>query len=300
MSRRASDPQTEIRRAMRGVAIAAIVLVTVAMFIFWRIDNPRAERARMAVVDHLTPAIEFSADPIEAARSMAADFDNFTNVYQQNERLRKEIIQLKSWREVAERLEQENARLRALNNVQLAANLGFVTGEIISDSGGPFAQTVLANVGSKDGVVDGSAAIDGLGVIGRVVGIGEHSSRLLLLTDLNSRVPVLIRPSGRRAVLIGNNNSAPSVRFLSSVDSVNIGDIVVTSGDGGVFPPELPIGRIAAVGKSSGRVALAADYERLEFVRILRFDPSTEITRPGGLIVRGPAFDLPEPEKPDG
>ena len=285
MARR-PEPRDEMRRSLRSIALGALVAVALALFFLWRTDNPRVERARMALIDWSAPTLEWSAEPIETTRSMIGDFENFTRVYEQNKQLRREIQRLKAWREAAQRLEQENARLRALNNVKLAPSITVVTGEIIADSGGPFAQSALINIGQRDGVDDGAAAVDGRGLIGRVVGLGDHAARLLLLTDLNSRVPVLVRPSGRGAVLAGDGSAQPVIRFLSSIEGVAIGDQIVTSGDGGVFPPDLPIGRISALGKSTARARLAADYDRLEFVRVLRYRVRSDITRPGGLIVR--------------
>ena len=121
--------------------------------------------------------------------------------------LRREIQSLRAWRETARQLEEENAQLRALNNVRLARRTTFVTGDVFADSGGPFLESALVNVGREDGIADGAAAVDGAGLVGRVVGVGERASRLLLLTDFSSRVPVVIQPGARRAVLAGDGTS---------------------------------------------------------------------------------------------
>ena len=149
-------------------------------------------------------------------------------------------------------------------------------------------QSALVNVGARNGVIDGSAAVDGNGLVGRVVGIGQHTTRLLLLTDFSSRVPVMVQPSGVRAILAGDGTSAPLMEFLENPDEVNPGDLVRTSGDGGVYPTDLPVGRLVALPGGAWRVALSADYDRLEFVRLLRYVPDTRIERPGGLILSRP------------
>jgi rod shape-determining protein MreC len=183
-------------------------------------------------------------------------------------------------------------------NVRLAPRMGFVTGDVIADSGGPFSQSALVNVGSRDGVIDGSAAVDGRGLVGRVVGVGENAARLLLLTDFSSRVPVVIQPSGKRAILVGDGTAAPRLDFVEGGDAIGAGDLLETSGDGGVFPPNLPVGR-AILSGSTWRAALAADYARMEFVRLLRYRPDTRIDRPGDLILR-PAEAREGPRLPDG
>jgi rod shape-determining protein MreC len=169
----------------------------------------------------------------------------------------------------------------------------------VADSGGPFLQSALVNVGSRDGVLDGSAAVDGSGLVGRVVGTGEHATRLLLLTDFSSRVPVLVQPSGHHAILAGDGTDAPRLEFIENPDEVKPGDPVRTSGEGGVFPPDLPVGRLIALPGGTWRVALHADFARLEFVRLLRYAPDTRIDRPGGLILSAPrSADEPNPPQP--
>ena len=282
--------QTEagLNRTVSRVLLGIIIVTCLVLLVLWRTDNPRVEQFRMSLIDQLVPSMGWVSAPVDAGSEMIRDYENFVTVYQQNRRLRREIQRLQAWRETARRLEEENAQLRALNNVRLAPRTTFVTGDIIADSGGPFLQSALVNVGARDGVLDGAAAVDGSGVVGRVVGVGERATRLLLLTDFSSRVPVMIQPSGSRAILTGDGTSNPVLQFLESADRVRPGDLIETSGDGGVFPPNLPVGRLVATGNQRRwRVILAADYARLEFVRLLRYSPDTAINRPGGLILNG-------------
>lgn len=283
-AREREDIGAEFGRLLRRGLIVALVLLSLALLVLWRADSPRLERLRMSLADWATPSVEMTADPIGALSDMAADFRDFTRVHERNRELRAEIQRLRAWRETAQQLERENAQLRALNNLRLGSRTGFVAGEVIADSGSPFAQSALLNIGSDDGVIDGAAAVDGEGLVGRVVGVGRRASRVLLLTDFNSRVPVKVLPSGRRAILSGENSDSPRLSFLDALAGVAPGDQVVTTGDGGVFPPDLPVGRVAVVGEYGARVQVAADYERLEFVRILLYRPSTRIDTPGGLI----------------
>ena len=106
-----------------------------------------------------------------------------------------------------------------------------------------------------------------------------------MLTDFNSRVPVKILPSGRRAILSGQSNDAPRLSFLETMAGVAPGDRVTTTGDGGVFPPDLLVGNVAVISESGARIQIRADYERLEFLRVLRYRPSTKIDTPGGLVI---------------
>ncbi|MGF1551093.1 MAG: rod shape-determining protein MreC [Paracoccaceae bacterium] len=283
MRRHGRDAATDLERRLRAVLVGLAALVCLACLALWRADNPRLERLRMGLADALAPSLDWSAEPVAFASAMARDWRGFVDVYGQNRRLRREIERLSAWRDTARALEEENAQLRALMNVRLPPRLDFVTGDVIADSGGPFSESALVNVGRRDGVRDGAAAIDGRGLVGRVVGVGERAARLMLVTDFSSRVAVRIEPSGRRAILAGDATGAPRLDFLDGLDGVSPGDAVETSGEGGVFPPRLRVGQVIEA-NGQPRAALAADFARLEFVRLLRYEPDRRIDRPGGLI----------------
>jgi len=152
--------------------------------------------------------------------------------------------------------------------VCLDPQLTYITGVVITDSGSPFRQSVLVNVGARDGIIDGWAAMDGIGLVGRISGVGQEISRVILLTDTSSRIPVTVQPSGQRAILAGDNTL--------------------------VFPPDLQVGQVARGTDGRLRVRLSADYERLKFLRVLRAQGHEVITDPGGLLAPAPQ-NLPAP-----
>ena len=280
-----SDEETGLNRAIRRTLLGLVVVGALVLFALWRSDNPRLERLRMDVTDALAPAMGAATRPVTVVGDLLRDYRQFLDVYEQNRVLRREIQRLESWRETAHQLEEENAQLRALNNVKLAPRTTFVTGDVIADSGGPFRQSALVNVGARDGVVDGAAAVDGAGLVGRVSGLGDRASRLLLVSDFSSRVPVVVQPGGQRAILAGDGTMAPKLDFLAGAEAVSAGDMVETSGDGSVLPPDIPVGRVILADGGEPRVSLFSDLSRLEFVRLLRFRPDTRIDRPGGLLL---------------
>ena len=294
MARDTTTPEKTLIRTVHRILMGVMIAVSLILLILWRIDNPRLERVRMSLVDSVAPSMGWVSEPVDFAWNVARDYRNFFDVYDQNKALRREIQSLKSWRERARLLEEENAQLRALNNVRIATRTSFVTGEVIADSGGPFLQSALVNVGRGDGVENGAAAVDGHGLVGRVVGLGERASRLLLLTDFSSRVPVIVQPGARRAILTGDGTNAPKLEFIDGIERIKPGDLVETSGDGGVLPPDLPVGRVVATVSGTWRTALLADYARLEFVRLLRYNPDTGIDGPGGLVRPDGGSDEPE------
>jgi len=290
---RDQSTEAEIRQTRRLLA-AVLGLALIAVFVVWRIDSPRVERLRMAVIDRIVPDLGWALVPVARLSTMVADVTTYARVYEQNRELRRELQQMKAWREAAIQLEQENAHLLDLNRVRLDPSLMHVTGVVLADSGSPFRQSVLINVGQRDGIRDGWATMDGLGLVGRVAGLGERTARVLLLTDAASRVPVTVLPSGQRAMLAGDNSTLPPLDFVETPDLVRPGDRVVSSGEGGVFPAGLPVGEVVEGPDGRLRVTLAADYLRLEFLRVLRSHEAPVISDPGGLIVPQTPPILPE------
>jgi rod shape-determining protein MreC len=261
-----------------------LVLCLVALFLVWRIDSPRVERFRASVIDSTVPNFDWVMSPVTGTINLIRDFRSYQSIAEQNQELRRELQRMKAWKEAALQLEQENARLLDLNNVRLDPKLTYVTGVVLADSGSPFRQSVLLNIGARDGIVDGWAAMDGIGLVGRISGVGATTSRVILLSDTSSRIPAVIQPSGQTALVSGDNTIAPPLDFLENPDQIRPGDRVVSSGDGGVFPSGLLIGQVAIDPGGRVRVRLAADYERLEFLRVLRDHGHGIIKEPGALI----------------
>lgn len=285
----------DFTRPLRRLLLAVVTLCLLLLFLVWRIDSPRVERFRAQVVDTVVPNMDWAMAPVTATAQLFRDFQSYQSIHEQNQELRRELRQMTAWKEAALQLEQENARLRDLNNVRLDPRLTFITGVVLADSGSPFRQSVLINVGSRDGIVDGWATMDGIGLVGRIAGVGANTSRVILLTDTSSRIPVEIQPSGQRALVAGDNTAAPPIDFLENPDQVRPGDRIVTTGDGDVFPPGLLVGQVAQDPGGRLRARLAADYERLEFLRVLRDHGARRVTVPSGLIL---PENLPDSEAP--
>lgn len=269
---------------IRRLLVGLLVMALVGVFVLWRIDSPRVERIRAEIVDRFVPSFEWAMAPVTGLISLASDFRSYQRIWEQNQELRRELRRMQQWREAALQLEQENARLLDLNSVRLDPQLTYVTGVVLADSGSPFRQSVLLNVGSRDGIRDGWATMDGIGLVGRIAGVGENTARVMLLTDTSSRVPVTIQPSGQRAILAGDNTVGPPLQFLEDAGLIRPGDRVVSSGDGGVFPADVLVGQVTLGTDDVLRVRLAADFERLEFLRVLRSHENEVITETGGLV----------------
>ena len=270
--------------ALARLIFGGLVVLLIGLFLLWRIDSPRVERLRIEIIDRVIPNFAWATYPLTEAINIIRSARSYAGIYQQNQELRRELQQMKAWKEAALQQEQENARLQDLNNVRLDPKFVKITGVVLADSGSPFRQTVLLNIGKRDGIVDGWAAMDGIGLVGRIAGVGERTSRVVLLSDTASRVAVTIESNGQTALLVGDNTSNPLIDFLEDPETVRPGDRVMTSGDGGVFPPGILVGQVTQTQSGRLRVRLAADMRRLEFLLVIRHKPLDTISTPASLV----------------
>lgn len=269
-----------VRRILIGI-MAAFLLLT---FIIWRIDSPRVEQFRVEVIDRVVPSFDWAMRPVTQVGAIVENLRSYARIVEQNQELRRELQQMRAWREAALQLEQRNAQLLSLNQVRIDPQLTHVTGVVMADGASPFRRSVLLNVGVRDGVQDGWAVMDGLGLAGRISGVGNRTARVVLLSDTASLVPVVVQPSGQRALLAGDNSPFPVLEFIESPEDLRPGDRVVSSDDGGVFPAGLLVGEVVQTRDRRLRVRLAADYGRLDFLRVIRARPQEQITDTGSLI----------------
>lgn len=261
-----------------------LLVLSLALFTLWRIDNIRAERLRMMVLDRIAPNVEWVLTPISAFSRIISDFQSYERIYAQNQDLRHELQKMRSWREAAIQLEQENARLLDLNHVKLSPRLSYISGQVLIDSGSRFRQTALINLGRKNKIYEGWAVMDGLGVVGRIIALGENSARVLFVTDNNSRLPVLIKPSNQPAIMTGDNTRNPRLLFIENKEQIRPGDRIVTSGDGGVLPAGLLVGQVQQDADGTLRATLAANFDSLEFMRVVRYHPTETLPIPRPVV----------------
>ncbi len=282
----ASDRKNEqdFVRPVRRILVGLLAALLLVIFVFWRIDSPRVEQIRIDIIDRVVPSFDWVLQPVTRITAMVENLSSYARIVEQNQELRRELQQMRAWREAALQLEQRNAQLLSLNQVRIDPALTHVTGIVLADSGSPFRRSVLLNVGARDGVQDGWAVMDGLGLAGRISGVGNRTARVVLLTDTASLVPVIVQPSGQRALLAGDNSPFPVLEFIESPDDLRPGDRVISSDDGGVFPAGLLVGEVVQTRDRRLRVRLAADYGRLDFLRVIRTRPVEPITSAGSLI----------------
>jgi len=252
-------------------AFMALVLAGVALIVLGRVDVATVERARSQILDAVTPILAAISQPVLTVNHWIAEGRELLNVHGENAQLREDRARLSQWQAAARALEAENRILKELLNFQPGPVVNFISGRVVADTGGAFVHSMVINAGAGVGVAKGQAVATGDGLLGRVASVGERAARVLLITDLNSRIPIVIEQSRVRAIMAGNNTSKPRLIHLPTGGTVSVGDRVVTSGHGGAFPPGLPIGVVSAVNDGAIEVTPFANRDRVEFVRILDF-----------------------------
>ena len=286
MVRNTNDEVNNASR-VRRVLLVIFVVFCLILFLLWRIDNSRAENIRLAILDKVVPNVSFLISPFTVLQNIFLDFRSYSEIFEINQDLTKEIQKLKHWQERAIQWEAKYAQLLDLNNVKLNPKLSYFTGMVLADSGSGFRQNILINVGSKDGIKNGWATTDGLGLVGRITGVGKETSLVMLLTDTSSKVAVSIQPSGEKAIVQGDNTRFPKLELIEKGDLIKAGDRVFTSGDGLVFPRGLLIGSVVRDSNGVKRVNLAADYKRLTFLKVMRMVSVESIIESDALVGEG-------------
>lgn len=262
------------------LAVPFLVVVSLLLIGIGKADLIVVERARVAVSDLMAPILAALASPAASVASGVRHVEGLFSLYDENQRLREDNDRLMRWQAVARRLALENAQLRALTHYRPRDASVEIAAQVIANSGGAFARNVLVDAGARDGVARGQAGMTGEGLIGRVAEVGERTARILLLSDLNSRIPVVVGASGQHAILAGDNSAEPLLLFLPAGSNVKVGDRVVTGGAQGVFPPDLPVGTVASIDGDTVRVAPSAELARLDYVRIVDLGLSAFLPRP--------------------
>lgn len=272
-----------LKAAFQRFALASFMATAFILMLLSKAEVPLVEKARIYAADLLIPVFDVMSRPVGALSDFADETQSLWRLKSENARLRAEIDVLRQWQDVARRLDTENRALRALLNFADPRVIGEIAARVVADSGGAYVRNLLISVGGRDGVTKGQVAVTGDGVIGRVTEVGERSARVLLLTDLNSKIPVMVESTGDRALLVGDNTALPRLAYLPQDARVQPGDRIVTSSHGGALPQGVPVGQVVAVGDRGVQVRPFADWQRLEYLRLLDYGLS------GGPILTSPA-----------
>lgn len=228
------------------------------------------ENIRVFTADFFAPPLTAISYPLQRTTLMLHDITDFAQVQADNLRLEQENIRLRQWYQTALLLDSENQALRELLNLRIDPSYMHIAARILADSGNTYVKSVLVSVGTRDGIKKNAAVVAGEGLIGRVVESGKKTSRVLLVNDINSRVPIVVEDTGQHAIMAGTNNVNPRLIHVPKDSEISEGVRIITSGYGGVFPQGLPVGRMKMNEYGQMDIVLFSDFDNLRIVRVLQ------------------------------
>lgn len=263
---------------------AIVFIICAVLIMFSKADIAGSNGLRNIFADFFAPIADAVVIPFRAVAALMEGVESIALMREENQRLTTEVAQLKQWRNQAEILQAENRELRALTQTAIPPGLTQKTARVIAINADSFAHVVLVDTGRRQGVQKGNAVVTQDGLVGMVVQTGLFYAHVLLITDLNAMIPVMLTTDSWPGVAAGVNSDYVELRFLPTQATPRIGELVQTSGHGGVLPANLPLGRITAINNTGGdtkqiRISPTVDLRRLTYVSVLVWDEANERTR---------------------
>jgi rod shape-determining protein MreC len=264
-------PSVQTRHALARLTLPAMVVASFGLMLVGKVDTVLVERARIAVYDASAPIYAALAEPIGQLHGAIAEVAGLWELREENARLRDENERLRRWQSVALTLDAENQQLMAAMHWIPDPEASYVTGRVVADAGGVYAKAVLLSVGPNHALHKGQIALDERGLVGRITEVGSRTARVLLITDMNSRVPVILESSRSRAILAGTNGPLPLLLYWSEGTVPKDGERVVTSAEANAFPANLPVGTVRYNASGVPEVEPDANLNALDIVRVFDY-----------------------------
>jgi rod shape-determining protein MreC len=263
-----------------GVALVVAMVVALVLLMSDRRETFQTEAygASRKVGDAIAaPVTGVLATPGEWIGNGVDGIRGYFFAVSENRRLKEELREARQWQVAALALRDTNDRYKALLGLKTDPPIPMVAARTVSEARGPFSNTRLANAGTEKGIQPGNPVMSENGVVGRIIGVTNGASRILLLTDIASRTPVMIDRTNARAILAGDGGPNPRLEYLRGQDPVKQGDRIVTSGDGGVLPRGLPVGVAVKGLDGRWRAVLASDAAPVDFVQVMLFQDFSQL-----------------------
>ena len=255
----------------RGKTLSFFLTLSAFILVFQTFTPSTVDQLKHMALDKTAGVISMANKPSDFIQAQITAFNDLFDMHEKNLLLAEENERLLEWYQTANRLDAENKALRELLNMKDQDALEFHSGQIISDTETQYSQTILAKIGLNDGIDKGQGVLTHEGLIGRVIEAGNTTSRILLLSDINSRIPVTVEGTQDRAILAGRNSGDPVLDHLPEDHSMTAGQKIITSGHGGVFPYGIPVGETYLTENNEIAVRPFASADRSSHVQVVNY-----------------------------
>ena len=269
------------RKSNAQLPLVIVIALAIVLVLLGKAQSGLLDKARVHVTDMMAPMLQTVRAPVAGFGRWMGSVTEIFSVYEQNLKLKEENARLRQWRNVAIVLQGRVGRYQTLLHAVPDPQMNAVLARVIGRANRPFLQTMILDAGREHHALPGQAVVDARGMIGRIYLTGQRTSWVILLTDLNSRIPVTISTSSGnggniQAMMTGDNSTYPTLDMVSHTVTLHDGDQVTSSGDGGLLPSGLPIGTVVSDRGGGWHVALLADAGASQDVEILNFSKPPE------------------------
>ena len=248
-------------------SLFALIVLSIIFLSVEKIETKPLKYFRAFVKDVIYRGAMVVSTPSKSINNFSDFIKQHVHLYDDYRKLKEENNELKNKISKKNFLELENNQLRKLIEEQVSSTSNFTSARVMLDKQSPYLNSFIINVGSNKNIKNGMPAMDGKNFIGRIVDVNFFSSRVLLISDLNSKIPVMIEPSANHAILSGHGDSKPTLEYLPKNHNIQDGDKVYTSGKEGIFSPGIPIGEVK-IEDDIIKVLLFSDLSQITFINI--------------------------------
>ena len=260
----------EKSKSYKNKLFNSLLILTCLILIFvGKLDLIAFRNLSSFLTDFLSPISSLVSKPALEIENVIKDVQSAAFLRDENIKLKSENRRLKIIESKLANTESELIELKKLLNFKINRNKIIFTGRVLNISGGTFAKTMVINGGSLNGIKKGQPVISSLGLVGSIISVGPSSSRVLLTIDINSMIPAYLTQSGWPAITQGENGKLLKLSFLSSEAKPIMGEIIETSGHGGIFPPGINVGKIVSISNGNYYIEPLPNPQKLRFVSIL-------------------------------
>ena len=248
-------------------SLVALIIFSVVLIVLSRINFPAINYLKIGLNEVVYRVSFIVSLPEQQLNRSLIVINNHLNLYNDHDQLKEKFKSLRGKELDNEYLKFENERLRKLID-EYIINTDELVAKVLLDKESPFLRSIILNKGSKDKIRIGMAVLDGPYLVGKVVEVNYATSRVLLISDLNSKIPVILEPGDIQSIMSGSGKNKGQIQYFKTENTLNEKKIVFTSGSGGIFKSGIPIGEI----NSGEEIKFFSDLSQLTFVKVVSFN----------------------------